>query len=109
LDLDVFPFNEKVAGAILKRPESLREGKQWSSTPPNEVGPLCFSSLSNLGNVWPARKGEAETCSRAFQSGALMGLCEDGKETEGVIRMVNDMTSEGTSVGTDNTRDQTPS
>jgi hypothetical protein len=103
-DLDVFPFNDKVAGAILKRPESLREGKRRSSTPPNEVGPLRFPSLSNLGNVWPVRKGEAETPSRALRSGASMGLCKDGKETEGVVRMVNDTTS---SVVTDNTRDQT--
>jgi hypothetical protein len=79
----VFPFNDKVAGAILKRPESLRTGTRRNSAPPNEVGPLRFPSLSDLGNVWPSREAEVETPSRGFRYGASAGICEDGKATEG--------------------------
>ena len=109
-DSDVFPFNDKVAGAILKRPENLRPGTRRNSTPPNEVGPLRFPSLSNLGNVWPSREAEAETPSSGFRYDASAGICEDGKESEGAVGMENDKTSEenifkGSPVGTDNTKD----
>lgn len=90
----MFPLNDKVAGAILKRPESLMAGTRRSSTPPNEVGPLRFPSLSNLGNVWPPREGETETPSTGFQYGASMGGYEDSKETEGEVGMENDKTSQ---------------
>jgi len=108
----MFPFNDKVAGAILKRPESLRAETQRSHTPPNEVGPLRFPSLSDLGNVWPVREGAAETSSRGYSCSTSTKVCEDSNEAEGAIEIeaektCDEKTFKWTLVGTDNTRDQT--
>jgi len=89
---DMFPYNDRVAGAILKRPENLRAEARRSCTPPNDGGPLRFPSLSDLGNVWPAREGEAESPSKGFRYGASVEVCEDGKDTEGAAGTENDKT-----------------
>jgi hypothetical protein len=108
---DMFPFNDEVAGAILKRPESLRAETPRSHTPPNEVGPLRFPSLSDLGNVWPVREGAAETSSRGYSCSTSTKVCEDSNEAEGAIEIeaektCDEKTFKWTLVGTDNTRHQ---
>lgn len=110
---DMFPCNDRVAGAILKRPENLRAETRRSCTPPNDSGPLRFPSLSDLGNVWPAREGEAESPSQGFGYGASVEVSEGGKDTEGVAGTENDKTCveklfERTFEGMDNTRDKIP-
>lgn len=110
---DMFPYNDRVAGAILKRPENLRAETRRSCTPPNDGGPLRFPSLSDLGNVWPAREGEAESPSKGFRYDASVEACEDDKDAEDAPGMENDKICdvkmfERTFERMDNIRDEIP-
>ncbi|KAI0067121.1 hypothetical protein BV25DRAFT_1835429 [Artomyces pyxidatus] len=49
---DSFVLSDEVAGAILRRPDSLRVKSRSRLTPPVEMGALRFPSISDLGNVW---------------------------------------------------------
>jgi hypothetical protein len=113
-DSDAFPVNDEVAGAILKRPENLKGETRRSRTPPNEVDPLRFPSLSDLGNVWPLRESEAAIPSRVIQYDASTEVCDDGKGIGYGMGVANDKVcdQEGfkrTFVWTDDNMDQTSS
>jgi hypothetical protein len=69
--------------------------------------------LSDLGNVWPAREGEAESPSKGFGYGASVEVSEGGKDTEGAAGTENDKTCvekmfERTFERVDNTMDKIP-
>jgi hypothetical protein len=80
-DLGIFSFNDRVAGAILKRPENLKRKTQRHPTSSDE-GPLRFPSLSDLGNVWHDGETVAGSLNKVPQYGAATEVGEGGREIE---------------------------
>jgi len=84
-DLGIFSFNDRVAGAILKRPENLKKETQRHPTSLDEIGPLRFPSLSDLGNVWHDGETVAGSLNEVPQYGAATVVGEGGREIEGGV------------------------